>query len=87
MAERANEPCLVNGFEHEGCIDGLLTLCSLPPVLLLPPAEGWSMEATCGFEQDVGTRPYLIIDTSSTWKRSQGEDQWIGDKLRYILLE
>ena len=87
VAEWANETCFVNSFEHEGCIDGPITFCSLAPVFLLPPAEGWSMEATRRFEQDMGTWPYLIVDTSATWKRSHGKDQWISDKLRYILLE
>ena len=93
VADWADEACLVHGLKSKRCVcwstlfTALILIYDLLPVLLLPPAEWWAMEATCRLEQDVRTWPHFIIDSTATREWRHGEDQWVGDQLRLILLE
>ena len=65
MALRAHKALSVHHLEYERCINALLTVIDLPPVLALPPAGVDAVELAIGFEEDVGSRPDFIVDASA----------------------
>ena len=87
VALRANIASSIDSLQDEGRIDTFTILNDFTPIFLLPPPDIWSMEATIGFKEDMGTGPHFLIHSASTRSLWHLEDQRIGNDGRDILCE
>ena len=86
VALRARVTLPVDRLEYEW-LEALLLLEKLLPVVLAPPELVMVQELAAAFQDVVGKRPNLLVDTKAARLGRQNQDQRRGKQLRLVRVE